>query len=127
MKKDISSFEDLDVYQKLVELHLEVHNLTLTFPQFEMYELGSQLRRSSNSIPANLAEGWNNKHINLYLEGINRALGELRETKHHLSIVFKKGYLTRQRYENLMERYDECGKMLRGLEKSLERTKTQNL
>ena len=46
----LRSFEDLKVYQNLLELHLEVHQLTLTFPEFEMYELGSQLRRSSNSI-----------------------------------------------------------------------------
>lgn len=123
MKKQIRSFEDLEVYQKLVELHLEVHALTLSFPKFEMYEVGSQLRRSLNSIAANLAEGWNNKHVNLYLEGINRAFGELRETKHHLSIAFIKGYLTKEKYENLVQRYDECGRILRGLEQSLERTK----
>ena len=74
-KKIIKSFEDLEVNQKLSGLHLDIHKLTLTFPKFELHELGSQLRRSSNSVPANLAEGWNNKHINLYLEGINRALG----------------------------------------------------
>jgi four helix bundle protein len=45
----------------------------------ELFELGSQLRRSSNSALANIAEGWNNKHTNIYLEGINRAQGELRE------------------------------------------------
>ena len=90
-KSKIESFEDLDVYQKLVELHLEVNSITMSFPRFEMYELGSQLRRSSNAIPANIAEGWNNNHINIYLEGINRAFGELRETKHHLSIAFQKG------------------------------------
>lgn len=125
MKKEIKSFEDLDVYQKLVQLHLEVHELTLTFPKFELYELGSQLRRSSNSGPANLAEGWNNKHINIYLEGINRALGELRETKHHISMAFNKKYLSKERYDDLTTRYDECGKMLRGLEQSLERGKTK--
>lgn len=81
-KSKIRSFEDLDVYQKLLQLHLEVHELTMTFPKFEMFELGSQLRRSSHAIAANIAEGWNNRHINIYLEGINRALGELRETKH---------------------------------------------
>lgn len=62
----IQSFEDLKVYQKLCELHIEVHELTLTFPDFEKYELGSQLRRSSNSAPANLAEGWNNKHKSIW-------------------------------------------------------------
>ncbi len=115
----ISSFEDLDVYQKLVQLHLEVHALTLSFPKHEMYEVGSQLRRSSNSIPANLAEGWNNKHINLYLEGINRSLGELRETKHHLTVSFKKGYFDQETFHQLITRYDECGRMLKGLERAL--------
>jgi len=71
VKERIESFEDLEVYQKLCELHLDMHKLSLTFPKFGIYELGSQLRRSSNSIPANLAESWNNKHINIYFEGIN--------------------------------------------------------
>lgn len=123
MKKQITSFEDLEVYKKLFDLHLEIHEITLTFPNFETYELGSQLRRSSNSIAANLAEGWNNKHINIYLEGINRALGELRETMHHLSVAFRKGYITKEKYESLVQRYGEAGRMLRGLEQSLERSK----
>ncbi len=118
-RKRIESFEDLEVYQKLVQLHLEVHALTLIFPKHELYELGPQLRRSSNSIPANLAEGWNNKHINVYLEGINRSLGELRETKHHLTVSFKKGYFAQEKFDLLVARYDECGRMLKGLERSL--------
>lgn len=62
-KNRIRSFEDLGVYQKLVQLHLEVHELTMSFPKLEMYELGSQLRRASNPVPSNIAEGWNNKHL----------------------------------------------------------------
>lgn len=115
----IKSYEDLEVYQKLIKLHLEVHALTLTFPDFEKYELGSQLRKSSNSAPANLAEGWNNKHINIYLEGINRAQSEIQETKHHLFIALKKKYLTEETYKDLFKQYNECGKMLSGLKKSL--------
>lgn len=125
MKKVINSHEDLDVYQKLVELHLEVHKLTMTFPKFEMYELGSQLRRLSNSAPANVAEGWNNKHINIYLEGINRAQGEIRETKHHLTMAFRKKYLSDEKFTGLIKRYDESGKMLSGLANSLERYKNR--
>ena len=123
MKTRIESFEDLVVYQKLLQLHLQVHEATMTFPKFEMYELGSQLRRSSNSIPANIAEGWNNKHLNVYLEGISRAFGELRETRHHLSVAFKKKYLTQEQFADLLGRYEECGKMLRGLEQSLSKYK----
>jgi four helix bundle protein len=69
MKEQIRSFEDLEVYQKLCELHLEISKLSLSFPRFELHEVCSQSRRSSNSIATNLAEGWNNKHINIYLEG----------------------------------------------------------
>lgn len=121
VKERIKSFEDLEVYQKLCELPLNVHKLSLTFPKFELHELGSQLRRSSNSIPANLAEGWNNKHLNIYLEGINRALGELRETKHHLTIAYKKNYFPEKIYKGYIEGYNECGRMLKGLERSLEK------
>ena len=67
MKAKVKSFEDLDVYQKLCYLHLEINKLSLSFPKFELHELGSQIRRSSNSIAANIVEGWNNKHINIYL------------------------------------------------------------
>jgi len=113
-KKIIESFEDLEVYQKLNELHLDVHKLTLTFPKFELHELGSQLRRSSNSAPANLAEGWNNKHINIYLEGINRALSELRETVPHLTVAYKKEYFSKEVYTvyigNIM-RAERCSRV----------------
>jgi four helix bundle protein len=115
----IESFEDLEVYQRLCQLHLEINEISLNFPKHELYELGSQIRRSSNSVAANLAEGWNNKHINIYLEGINRAWGEMRETKHHLNMAFHKGYTSKEIFESLLNRYDECGRMLRGLEQSL--------
>jgi len=121
-KKKIESYEDLEVYQLLFELALEMHGLSLTFPKFELYELGSQIRRSSNAIPANLAEGWNNKHIKIYLEGINRALGELQETKHHLKMAHRKGYLSDEQLKGYIDRYNQAGKMLWALAKSLRRT-----
>ena len=119
MKDKINSYEDLEVYQRLCKLHLEIHNLSLTFSDFEKFELSSQLRRSSNSAPANLAEGWNNKHINIYLEGINRAQGEIQETKHHISIAFKKKYIPEEKFKYFIEEYNDCGKMLNGLKNSL--------
>ncbi|MGB7062704.1 MAG: four helix bundle protein [Candidatus Zixiibacteriota bacterium] len=124
MKAKVKSFEDLDVYQKLCELHLEVNKLSLSFPKFELHELGSQIRRSSNSIFANIAEAWNNKHINIYLGGINRAQGELQETRHQLHVAHRKRYLPEDTYRAYLERYSECGKMLRGLAQSLQKWKT---
>lgn len=122
-KGRIQSFRDLEVYQKLLQLHLRVSEVSMEFPKHERYELGSQLRRSSNSAPANLAEGWNNKHTNIYLESISRAIGEVQETQHHLDVAHRKGYLTQVQSEALETRYAECGKMLWGLAIAVERSK----
>lgn len=122
-EKLITSVEDLEVYQKLCSLAIKVHELTLTFPKFELYELGSQLRRSSNSAPANLAEGFNNKHTNIYLEGISRAQSEIRETLHHLKIAFQKKYLDGEKLNHFLKEYNISGRMLTNLEKSLQKAK----
>jgi len=87
-------------------MHFEVHNISLTFPKFEMFELGSQVRRSSNSAPANI-----------FIESINRAIGEYQEMQHHLSVASYKKYITKVQYEELENRYTECIKMLFGLRK----------
>ena len=120
---NIESVEKLEVYQRTFNLAIEVHELTLTFPKFELYELGSQLRRSSNSAPANLAEGFNNKHTNIYLETIGRAKGEIRETIHHLQMAFRKEYISKERLNYFLKEYDICGRMLTNLEKSLRKNR----
>ena len=119
MSEKIQSFRDLRVYQKLKSLHLEVHGESLRFPKFEMYELGSQVRRSSNSAPAILAEGWGSRHTNMYLEAINRSMGEVRETQHHIDVAHEKGYLDVPRFGELDDGYDHCGRMLERLHQRL--------
>jgi four helix bundle protein len=113
--------EDLVVYQRLCDLHLEVCDLTHTWPSEERYELGAQARRSSNSSPAQLAEKHDDRHIRNKVEGVNRARGEAAETVHHLFIARRKDYLTQENYLGIRERYTECIKMLNGLERALER------
>lgn len=116
---DVRTFRDLRVYQKLKCLHLEVHTESLKFPKYELYELGSQVRRSSNAAPAILAEGWGSRHTNMYIEAINRSLGEIRETQHHLDVAKDKGYLTEPRFAQLEDGYDHCGRMLERLHQAL--------
>jgi four helix bundle protein len=111
--------EDLLVYKKLTALVVEIHTMTLAFPRFEVYELGSQLRRSSNGAPANLAEGFGNKHTNIFSEGISRARGEIRETAHHLRVAHLKGYIDANELHRLNRAYEECSRMLFGLNRSL--------
>ncbi|NJB81733.1 four helix bundle protein [Wenyingzhuangia aestuarii] len=54
----MKSYKDLEVYNIAFELAIKVHNITLELPKYEVYEQGSQLRRSSKSIKDNIAEGY---------------------------------------------------------------------
>ena len=113
--------EDLQVYQKLCQLHLEICDLSHAWPAEERYELGSQIRRSSNSSPAQLAEKHDDRHVRNKVEGVNRSRGEAGETIHHLFMAKLKGYIPNDVYAEYRERYKQCIRMLNGLEKSLER------
>ncbi len=85
------------------------------------YELGSQVRRSSNSSPAQLADKYDDRHIRNKLEGVNRSRGEAAETIHHLYMAHLKGYESKETYERFRESYRECIRMLNGIERTLER------
>ena len=120
----MSSFmrvEDLVVYQRLCDLHIEVCALSAKRPREDRFELTSQVRRSSNSSPANLAEKHSDRHIRNKIEGVNRARGEALETVHHLYVAQRKNYISIQTYESFAERYRECVRMLNGMEKTLEK------
>jgi len=113
--------EDLEVYKKLGRLDIDVCDLTELWPREEKYELGSQVRRSSNSAPAQLAEKNDDRHIRNKIEGVNRSRGEAGETIHHLYMAKLKGYISEKVYMGFRNRYKECIRMLNGLEKTLER------
>lgn len=113
--------EDLVVYRKLCQLHIEIAGISHRWPAEEKFELGSQIRRSSNSSPAQLAEKYDDRHIRNKIEGVNRSRGEAAETVHHLFMARLKGYETRDTYETYRLRYQECIRMLNGMERTLEK------
>ena len=118
--------EDLHVYQKLCKLHIEICDVSHQWPTEEKYELGSQIRRSSNSSPAQLAEKNDDRHVRNKIEGVNRSRGEPGETLHHLFMAKLKKYIAADIHSAYRERYKECIRMLNGLEKSLERYLPEN-
>jgi len=120
-EKTYLAVEDRLVYQKLCDLHLEVCDLTRKWPGEERYELGSQVRRSSNSSPSQLAEKNDDRHVRNKIEGVNRSRGEAAETVHHLYIALRKEYISEATFQTMKDRYQECIRMLNGLEKTLER------
>jgi four helix bundle protein len=119
-EKTFMSVEDLDVYRKLCQLRLEVCELTHQWPPEERYELGSQARRASNSSPSQLAEKNDDRHVRNKIEGVNRSRGEAGETVHHLFLASMKRYLSPETSLTIRNRYQECIRMLNGLEKTLE-------
>ena len=107
MGKTYMDVEDLEVYQKLCKLHIEVCDLSHEWPAEEKYELGSQVRRSSNSAPAQLAEKHSDRHIKNKIEGVNRSRGEAAETIHHLYMAKLKSYITEKVFRSYKSRYKE--------------------
>ena len=121
MDRTYLDVEDLDVYRRLCQLHIDVCEVPHGWPSEERYELGSQVRCSSNSAPAQLAEKNDDRHVRNKVEGVNRSRGEAAETIHHLFMASMKGYITPESYASLRGRYKECIRMLNGLERTLER------
>ncbi len=63
----MKNYRDLEIYQTAYSLAIKVHKMTLTLPQYEMYEQGSQVRRSSKSIKDNIVEGYGRRRYKMNL------------------------------------------------------------
>jgi len=109
-------YHRLDVYQKAYQLALEIHKMTLGFPKHEQYELASQLRRSSKSICANIAEGMGKQESRADVRRFIRiAVGSCDESRVWLEFARDLGYIKPWEQAALDERYREIGRMLRGV------------
>ena len=107
-------YEKLHIFKLSRELAIRIHKMTMTLPKFETYEEGSQIRRSSKSVPSNIVEGYGlRRHKNEYLQYLHRALASCDETLLHLGMLFETGSLTDNHiYVELKSEYDHLGKML---------------
>ena len=108
------SYEDLEIYQLSKMLAIEVHRITLDeLPKFEMYEEGSQIRRSSKSIGANIVEGFGRKkYKGEYIQFLTYALASCDETKYHLKVLQETLSLKGDKIKYFLERYNELGRKI---------------
>ena len=107
------SYRDLGIWKQAHELAVIVHKMTLEkLPKFEMYEEGSQIRRSSKSISSNIVEGYGRRRYkNEFIKFLNYALASCDETREHLELLFETGSLTdKTLFDDLSNRYDILGK-----------------
>jgi four helix bundle protein len=109
----IASYRDLEVYQRSMTALIQVHTLALAFPDYERFALTDQLRRSSKSIPANIAEGYGRrKSAREFKHFLTLALGSANETLVHLEIAHALAYGDPAAAAALMDAYTVICKML---------------
>ena len=84
----MNSYKDLDIYKISLNLFYEVHPATLLLPKYELYELGSQLRRSSDSVVSNIVEGYGRKRFKAeFIRFLVFSHSSCMETKEHLEKI----------------------------------------
>ncbi len=83
----IESYKDLVVWQKSMDLVVEIYSLTKLFPKEETYGLISQMRRAALAIPSNIAEGYRRKHIKEYLQFLYIANGSASELETQICVA----------------------------------------
>jgi four helix bundle protein len=110
----MSSFRDLEIYQISKKLAIEVHKLSLKFPKFELYEEGSQIRRSSKSVTLSIVEGYGRRRYKAdYIKHLIYAQSECDETLLHLDFLFETNSLTdKTKYDQLKTEYDTMSKRI---------------
>lgn len=108
------SYKDLEIFALAKELAVRVHDLTLReLPRFEMYEQGSQIRRSSKSIVSNIVEGFGRRRYkNEFIQFLTYSIASCDETKVHLEILYETESLNKDFFEELRSRYEELGAKL---------------
>jgi four helix bundle protein len=95
------------------ELAVEVDRMSKQLPKHEMYEVGSQIRRSAKSIPANIAEGYGRRRYKQdYIRFITIALASCDETRVHLGMLERTSSLDTVIRRQLSDQYDILGRKL---------------
>ena len=115
----INRFPDLTVWQRAHELALETYRLTEKFPRSEQFGVVSQLRRSSTSVPANIAEGFGRRTTKELLRCLQISRGELEETRYFLILSRDLGYVPREMFEMLNASCDSVAQLINALGRSL--------
>jgi len=122
LKTGDMSYKKLLVWQKARELSIDIHRMSLNLPRFELYETGSQIRRSSKSIRSNIVEGYGRrKYQNDYLRFLTYSHSSVDETRDHLETLYETGSLKdEETFIEFCKHVDLIGKMLYKLIKRIE-------
>jgi four helix bundle protein len=116
------SYRDLDIYKKAHKLAVEIHEMSLKLPKFELYEEGSQIRKSSKSVKSTMVEGFGRRRYKQdFIKFLTYSVASCDETRDHLDTLYEtKSIRDKASYEYFCEEYDHLGKMISNFIKSVE-------
>jgi four helix bundle protein len=118
------TYKDLEIYKISHNLAVEVHKMTLKeLPRFEMFEQGSQLRRSSKSVVSNIVEGFGRRRYKQeFIQFLTYSQASCDETRVHLELLYDTGSIkNKDMFEGFQSRYDNLGAKIMAFTKSVER------
>lgn len=112
-------FEDIQAWQKARNLTKEIYLSSAQGDFSKDFELRGQIRRSTTSIMANIAEGQGRRSNRDFANFVNISIGSVAETKSHLYLAYDLGYVSLAEFDELYGKLDEIGKMLFALSNHL--------
>lgn len=117
-----SDYKDLKVWQKSMDITVDLYALIKSLPSEERYCLGDQMRRCSISIPSNIAEGHNRNSTKDYIRFLSISRGSVAELQTQLILCKRLGYIGEQIFSSFDLRLVEIDKMLSSLMRTLYRS-----
>lgn len=109
----IKSHKELIVYQLAFKVSMEIFVLTKNFPKEELFAMTSQIRGSSRSVCANIAEAFRKRRYEkAFVSKLSDSEGEAAETQVWLDYSLECGYLQKEKYQNLFDEYEKIIGML---------------
>jgi four helix bundle protein len=117
-KKSVRHFRDLDVYQNALATGLRVYELTKRFPAEEKYSLTDQIRRSSRSVCANVAEAWRKRRYQAaFVSKRSDAESEAAETQVHIEFAMRHSYVSEVEFREIDSAYERIlGQLVKMIE-----------
>jgi four helix bundle protein len=125
MKREIRTFEDLEVWKASKEMRMEIFELVKSFPNFEVFRLADQMIRSSRSISDNISEGYGRYHFQENIQYCRQARGSAYELLNQIITAEECGYIEANRRDELSSKVITCIKLLNGFIKYLQNAKSQ--
>jgi four helix bundle protein len=116
----MSGYKSLKIYQRSYELAIKIHHASLKLPKFELYEQGSQIRRSSKSIKDNIAEGYGRRRYKAdYIKFLIYSQSSCDECLGQIEMILDL-YPDLVEFKGLNVELDELGKMINSFIRSVE-------